>query len=81
MWKNILKVLQKQLDNIETRIDDLIAASDTLTHQVELLKSVDGIGQRIAVAMVVCTDAFTRFDNARQFNCYAGMAPFVYTLK
>ena len=79
MWKNILKVLQKQLDNIETRIDDLIAASDTLTHQVELLKSVDGIGQRIAVAMVVCTDAFTRFDNARQFNCYAGMAPFVYT--
>ena len=32
-----------------------------------------------AVAMVVFTDAFTRFDNARQFNCYAGQAPFTYT--
>jgi len=79
MWKSILMELQKQLDNIDRRIDELVASNATLSHQVDLLKSIDGVGQRIAVAMVVCTGAFTRFDNARQFNCYAGMAPFTYT--
>ena len=29
--------------------------------------------------MIVVTEGFTRFDNARQFNCYAGLAPFQYT--
>lgn len=79
MWKSIVKELQKQLDFIDEKINRLVSDSDLLSHQVELLKSVDGVGQRIAVAMVVFTDAFTRFDNARQFNCYAGLAPFSYT--
>ena len=79
MWMSIVRELQKQLDFIDEKIDKLVSASESLSHQVELLKSVDGIGQRIAVAMVVFTNAFTRFDNARQFNCYAGLAPFTYT--
>ena len=29
--------------------------------------------------MIVCTEAFTRFDDPRKFNCFAGLAPFSYT--
>ena len=79
IWKSIIKELQKQLDNIDKKVDELVAANKRVSHQMELLKSVDGVGKRVAIAMIVCTDAFTRFDNARQFNCYAGMAPFTYT--
>lgn len=79
MLKDVISTLQKQLDNIDKRIDQLVASSEKLSHQVELLKTVDGVGQRIAVYMIVCTGAFTRFKNARQFNCYAGMVPFTYT--
>lgn len=79
MLRSIISTLQKQLDNIDRRIDELVASNEKLSHQVDLLKTVDGVGHRIAVYMVVCTNAFTRFENARQFNCYAGMAPFTYT--
>lgn len=79
MLRSIISTLQKQLDNIDRRIDELVVSNEKLSHQVELLKTVDGVGQCIAVYMIVCTSAFTRFENARQFNCYAGMAPFTYT--
>ena len=79
IWKSIIKELQKQLDNIDKKVDELVATNERTSHQMELLRSVDGVGKRVAIAMIVCTDAFTRFDNARQFNCYAGMAPFTYT--
>ena len=79
IWKSIIKELQKQLDSIDKKVDELVAENKRASHQMELLKSVDGVGKRVAIAMIVCTDAFTRFDNARQFNCYAGMAPFTYT--
>lgn len=79
MWRKILKVLQGQLEYIDQKVDELVASDESIAHQVELLKSIDGVGQCVAVNMVVCTEAFTRFDNARQFNCYAGLAPFTYT--
>ena len=79
IWKSIVRELQRRLYDVDKRVDELVAANERASHQVELLKSVDGVGQCIAVAMVVCTDCFTRFENARQFNCYAGMAPFTYT--
>ncbi len=44
MWKSIVKELQKQLDFIDEKIDKLVSDSETLSRQVELLKSVDGIG-------------------------------------
>ena len=46
---------------------------------MDLLKSVDGIGKRIAIYMVAVTMGFTRFQNPKQFFCYAGLAPFRYT--
>ena len=43
------------------------------------LKSVEGVGSVVAMNMIIATEAFTRFDNPRQFNCYVGVAPFAYT--
>ncbi|MBQ4038481.1 MAG: IS110 family transposase [Bacteroidaceae bacterium] len=40
--------------------------------------SVDGVRPVVALNMIVITEAFTRFNNARQFNCFAGLAPFQY---
>ena len=46
---------------------------------MKLLKSVEGVGSVVAMNMIIATEAFTRFDNPRQFNCYVGVAPFAYT--
>lgn len=41
--------------------------------------SIDGVGRIVAMNMIIVTEAFTRFNNPRQFCCYAGVAPFAYT--
>lgn len=77
--KAIIKTLDNQIDDIERRIEDLASANERITHQTELLRSIDGVGIWVAIYMVVVTNGFTKFENARQFNCYAGLAPFIYT--
>ena len=64
------------LDDAE--IAAIIGADPVLTRQKELLKSIDGIGERIAVNMIAITGGFTRFQNARQFCSFAGLTPYKY---
>ena len=40
--------------------------------------SVDGVGERVALKMIMETDAFTSFTDPRKFCCHAGVVPFVY---
>lgn len=78
-WTAVVKTLDKQIALIDDEIQSLVESDVKVKHQTELLKTVDGVGDRIAVRMVVVTMAFTRFETPRQFNCYAGLAPFRYT--
>jgi transposase len=74
----VLKELEVAIDEIEAKIRDLIDRDEVLKRQHELLLSVDGVGERIAIKMIVETNAFRDFDNARKFCCHAGVAPFRY---
>ena len=78
-WSAVVKTLDKQIALIDDEIQRLVESDEKIKHQTELLKTVDGVGDRIAVRMVAVTMAFTRFETPRQFNCYAGLAPFRYT--
>ena len=40
--------------------------------------SVDGVGERVALKMIMETDAFTSFTDPRKCCCHAGVVPFVY---
>jgi transposase len=77
--KELISGLVKQLAIIEQDIQDLIDNDDMLSNQHKLLCSIDGIGDRTAIKMIVSTNAFKDFDNARKFSCHAGVAPFQYT--
>jgi transposase len=74
--KKVIRELDDVIDEIDAQIRDLIRSDETLKHQHELLLSVDGVGERIAVKMIVETNAFRDFDDARKFCCHAGVAPF-----
>jgi len=76
--KKLICGLEKSLALIEHEIQEMIDNDDTLSSQHKLLCSIDGIGDRTAVKMIVSTNAFKDFDNARKFSCYAGVAPFQY---
>ena len=77
-WKEVIKVIDRQIQVIDEEIDSLIAADPVLNRQKELLKSIDGVGERIAINMIAITGGFTRFRNARQFCSFAGLSPYKY---
>lgn len=41
--------------------------------------SIDGVGRVVAANMIITIEAFTRFDDLRKFNYYAGIVPFSYS--
>jgi transposase len=68
--------LELSIAEIDQEIENLINTDETLRRQHELLLSIDGVGKQTAVKMIVETNAFKDFDNARKFCCHAGVAPF-----
>ena len=77
--KKLMKNLQEVIDSITEEMEHIVNSTEVLLRQFELLQSIDGVGPVVALNMIIVTEAFTRFDNARQFNCFAGLAPFSYT--
>jgi len=77
--KKIIKELSDSIKEIEEQIKVLINSNEMLSRQNKLLQSIDGIGKRVAVKMIVETGAFTEFTNPQKFCCHAGVTPFEYT--
>ena len=77
-WKKVIKAIDDQIKAIDAEIEGIIAADPVLTRQKELLTSIDGIGDRIAINMIAITGGFTRFENARHFCSFAGLTPYKY---
>ncbi|MDR0511260.1 MAG: IS110 family transposase [Rikenellaceae bacterium] len=42
------------------------------------LPPIPGVGRVVALAMIIKTEAFTKFDNPRRFCTHAGIAPFAW---
>ncbi|KAA6335459.1 hypothetical protein EZS27_016318 [termite gut metagenome] len=75
----LLKDLKEVIRQIEGKIQKIIEGDETLSRQLKLLCSIDGVGERTAVKVIVETNAFRDFTDARKFCCHAGVAPFSYT--
>ncbi len=75
----LIDELNEAITQIEKDIQKTIDKDETLSNQHKLLCSVEGIGERTAVKMIVETNAFKDFKDPRKFCCHAGVAPFSYT--
>ena len=53
-----------------------IKSDEGLQENFTLVTSIKGVALINTVVILIATQNFTRFTNARQFACYAGMAPF-----
>ncbi|WP_426095583.1 IS110 family transposase [Flavobacterium sp. DSR2-3-3] len=74
-----VKFLKTTLKAIEKEMKAIISTEIELKKQFELIKRAPGFGDKTAIYMLIATRAFTAFDNARKFSCYAGTAPFEYS--
>ena len=79
--KRVAKVIasfQRAISEVEQKIDRLIGSEAEIKFSFDKVTSVEGIGKQTAIATIVATDNFKKFDNPRKFACHAGCAPFRY---
>jgi len=66
-----LQVLQEELEKIEEKLHTIASADP----RVAQLRTVPGVGPRLAEAIVALVDRPERFQEARQVSAYIGMVP------
>ncbi len=72
----VIKALQKAIEETEAEIEKIIKQNVELKANYDLIKSVPGIGKITSAALIVYTENFTKFDNAKQLGSYCGVVPF-----
>lgn len=76
LFKSILKQIESikdELKVLETEMEALVKQNDQslLTN----LSSIPGIGKKTAILLIIATNGFKTFENAKQVSCFFGMAP------
>jgi transposase len=79
MMKNSIAAMEKDLTLVEQQISELIKKDKQLNEMFKLMTSITGVGPVVAINILVVTDEFKKFENAKRFACYSGIAPFEHS--
>lgn len=79
LHKPALIGLKKSQKQVEERMMQLINDDQEMKMIFELVTSVRGVGKVLAIQLMIHTQMFSKFDNAKQLSCYCGVAPFSHT--
>ena len=74
--EEMIKNLSNQIKKVENEMDNIINDNQTLKVLLELILTIKSIGKQTALNMIVYTEGFTKFKNARKFASFCGIAPF-----
>jgi transposase len=74
--KKSIASITKQLQQIELRITDIIEQHHK--KMLDDITSVPGVGKKSAVALIVISGGFRKFDNHKKLTSYLGLSPRVY---
>ena len=75
--QKIKQVLQKELENLESKLQGLLAQWQPA--QLKSISSVKGIGKRATAMLIVFTRGFKNTHNHRQLISFAGLSPTEYS--
>ncbi|MDN3692659.1 transposase [Chryseobacterium tructae] len=75
-FSKTLKTLTTSIKAIENELSELMEIRDEIKENKELLTSIPGIGTQCALNLIIITNNFKSFDNAKHLACYAGVVPF-----
>jgi len=71
-----LNGIEKNIKDIDKQIQALIKSDENLTRLTRYVTSVKGVGMVTCSAMLVRTNEFKDYPDAKKFACTAGLAPF-----
>ncbi len=75
----IIKNLQREIDEIDEEIMEIITSDPDIYCNFLLLISIIGIGMVNAFGTIVYTNNFKNFSDPRAYACYVGVAPFPHS--
>jgi transposase len=71
-----LKVIRKQIKQIEASIESVIKQDEEVKRQADLIRSVPGVGKVLCWTMLAKTENFQQIKEPRKMACYSGVVPF-----
>lgn len=75
---NLIASLDAQIIAIEKEIELLLKVDSKIQKQVELIRSVPGVGKVLSWEILAKTNGFSSIQTPREMACYCGVAPFEY---
>lgn len=72
----MLKTTNQQLTDVEKEMKSLIQGDEKLQELNEYITSVEAVGLVTSANVLVTTNEFVNISEAKQYACYAGVAPF-----
>lgn len=81
LWRGMLELELRALDDVEQLLAEADAKLNAIARadaRVRRLRTIPGVGPRLAEVIVATIDDPHRFRNARQVACYAGLTPKQY---
>lgn len=76
--QKLIKEYDKQIENLEKAMLELIRNDENLSRLYDIILSVDGVGFVSAVNIIIKTNEFLSIDDPNKFACFSGVAPFSY---
>jgi transposase len=78
-FRRTIKSMQADLKKIDEQITSVIKNDEQLGHLFQVVKSVDGVGDVVAAHVIVTTNEFKDFTDARKYACHTGVVPFEHS--
>lgn len=75
-YKQIIAQIESQLKKIDFDIQSQLNQNEEIQNNLNLMKSVPGVGKQTALQLIIYTQNFTLFKSVKHLACYAGVVPF-----
>lgn len=75
IWDSLLRSVEEKIRDVEKQIETLLKDHKGLGDQVDLLKTIPGVSQRTAVAILSELPNIQTFDTAKEVAAFAGLTP------
>lgn len=76
LLKKSIEQINKVIQVLEKRMEEIIENEHNA--MMKNLTSIPGVGKKTAIALIVATGGFTRFDSHKKLSAYLGLCPRIY---
>ena len=83
MNPEVMESLERSIEHLKQEITLLEKKMEEISYEhykenMELLQSIPGIGKKTAIALIVLTNNFKKFEHYKQLIAYVGMSPRIF---